>query len=95
MSIAFPQAEALDRKSLAGTLGWTGGCNSNSVEGDKESLTGLGNNKEVLLKLYPNWVSGFVTAEGSFIVVITKSANYNTGSQVSIAFKISQNLRDV
>lgn len=47
------------------------------------------------LNLDPYWVAGFVTAEGSFIVVLTKSARFNVGYQVSVAFKISQKLRDV
>lgn len=47
------------------------------------------------LNLHPNWVAGFVAAEGSFIVVLTKLARLNIGYQVSVAFKISQDLRDV
>lgn len=47
------------------------------------------------LNLHSNRVAGFVTAEGSFIVVLTKTARLNIGYQVSVAFKITQNFRDV
>ena len=41
------------------------------------------------INLDPNWVTGFVDAEGSFIVLILKDKNYKTGWTVKTRFSIS------
>jgi len=41
-----------------------------------------------------NWLSGFASAEGCFMVGITKSKLYSTGHQVYLSFIITQHIRD-
>lgn len=41
-----------------------------------------------------NWFSGFVSAEGCFLVGIAKSNLYSTGYQVYLTFIITQHIRD-
>lgn len=43
--------------------------------------------------LDPNWLAGFVSAEGNFTVSITKSKT-NVGKQVKLMFFITQHSRD-
>jgi hypothetical protein len=43
----------------------------------------------------PNWLSGFVTAEGNFDVRITQQSTNNIGSRVQLGFRISQHERDL
>jgi hypothetical protein len=42
----------------------------------------------------PNWLAGFIDAEGHFYVVIRKSPNHRLGFQVGLRFKITQHSRD-
>ena len=42
----------------------------------------------------PNWLSGFVSAEGSFMVSIRKSSNSKLGSHVQLIFSLAQHSRD-
>ena len=42
----------------------------------------------------PNWLSGFVTGEGSFDVNISKSTN-KVGYRAQLRFRISQHIRDI
>lgn len=83
---AFPETIGVTR-SVTGIIGSVGLTGTSDIVGCDQS-----ENKQ---NLHPDWVAGFVTAEGSFIVVLTKSARLNIGFQVSVAFKISQKLRDV
>lgn len=41
-----------------------------------------------------NWISGFASAEGCFMVGLAKSALYSTGYQVYLTFIITQHIRD-
>ena len=41
-----------------------------------------------------NWLSGFVTGEGCFLVTISNSKRHKTGKQVNLTFKITQHERD-
>ena len=41
-----------------------------------------------------NWLSGFASAEGCFMVGITKSSQYSTGYQVYLTFIVTQHIRD-
>jgi hypothetical protein len=41
-----------------------------------------------------NWLSGFVSAEGCFLIGIAKSNLYSTGYQVYLNFIITQHIRD-
>ena len=43
---------------------------------------------------YPNWLAGFVSAEGSFMVNIKKSSTYKLGAGVELVFQITQHNRD-
>jgi hypothetical protein len=43
----------------------------------------------------PNWLSGFVSAEGNFFVHIKKSKTIKIGHSVSLRFSITQNERDI
>ena len=42
----------------------------------------------------PNWLSGFTSAEGSFILAIRKSSNSKLGSRVQLIFSLAQHYRD-
>nr|AFM36681.1 double motif LAGLIDADG homing endonuclease [Ophiostoma hyalothecium] len=42
----------------------------------------------------PQWLAGFASAEGCFMVGITKSSKSNTGYQVYVVFIITQHIRD-
>ena len=42
----------------------------------------------------PNWLIGFVSGEGCFLVVISKSPTHSIGFKVQIVFKITQHMRD-
>ena len=42
----------------------------------------------------PNWLAGFISAEGCFIISIFKSTSVKTGFQVQLRFVLSQHIRD-
>jgi hypothetical protein len=42
----------------------------------------------------PNWLAGFTSAEGCFLVDVQNSNSHKTGKQVILKFQISQNIRD-
>ena len=42
----------------------------------------------------PNWLAGFASAEGCFLVAVKKSPGYSGGFQVQLVFEIGQHLRD-
>ena len=42
----------------------------------------------------PEWIAGFVSGEGSFIIKISKSRNSKLGVGVQLVFQITQHLRD-
>jgi hypothetical protein len=42
----------------------------------------------------PNWITGFVEAEGSFFITTIKSKAYKTGYQIRLDFSIIQHRRD-
>lgn len=42
----------------------------------------------------PNWLSGFTNAEGSFIILISKSLTSRLGEKVVLRFSIAQHSRD-
>ena len=42
----------------------------------------------------PNWISGFISGEGSFYIIFTKSLNSRLGEKVRLRFSISQHIRD-
>ena len=42
----------------------------------------------------PNWLAGFASAEGCFLVAVKKSPGYSWGFQVQLVFDIGQHLRD-
>ena len=44
--------------------------------------------------LDPHWVAGFTSGEGSFMIRVRKSSGSKTGSQVLLAFQITQHSRD-
>jgi hypothetical protein len=41
-----------------------------------------------------NWLAGFASAEGCFMVGVRKDKNYSTGFQVNLTFLITQHVRD-
>ena len=43
----------------------------------------------------PNWLAGFITAEGSFYISLYESDKRKTGYVVSLSFSLSQHLKDV
>lgn len=45
-------------------------------------------------KLNPNWLSGFITAEGSFFISLYINDKRKAGYAVSLAFSLSQHIRD-
>lgn len=40
------------------------------------------------------WLAGFVSGEGSFMIVVRKANNYATGFQISLSFVVTQHNRD-
>lgn len=50
---------------------------------------------EVTNNMDPNWLVGFIEAEGCFYVSITKSKSCATGYQVRLEFILSQDSRDI
>jgi hypothetical protein len=42
----------------------------------------------------PNWLAGFIDAEGCFQVTVHESKTHKIGFQVSVIFTIAQNIRD-
>jgi len=44
--------------------------------------------------LEPQWVAGFTSGEGSFMVKVRKSSAYKTGFQILLAFQLTQHSRD-
>ena len=42
----------------------------------------------------PDWVAGFISGEGSFMVKIFKSSNHKTGYQVQLKYQLTQQFRD-
>ena len=45
-------------------------------------------------KLYPNWVAGFASGDGSFQVYIRKSKSAKHGYQILLRFRNGQHIRD-
>ena len=43
---------------------------------------------------YPNWLAGFTSEEGCYLIVIQASVTYTLGCQVLIEFKLTQHVRD-
>lgn len=50
---------------------------------------------QVLENLQPNWLSGFLSAEGCFSVVLNKNDKMKTGFRAGIRFILTQHSRDV
>jgi len=44
--------------------------------------------------LNPNWLAEFVSAEGCFYILITKSKTHSVGFQVQLVFQLTQQMRD-
>ena len=47
------------------------------------------------LNLNPHWVSGFVSGDGGFSIIIRPSKSYILKQQVSCRFHIAQHIRDI
>lgn len=45
-------------------------------------------------EITPQWLSGFIDAEGCFYILISKSKLYKTGASVQLQFSITQHSRD-
>lgn len=45
-------------------------------------------------KIEPNWLSGFVAGDGSFLIIISKNKNCLNGYQISTVFNLAQHSRD-
>jgi len=50
---------------------------------------------KIPVNLNPNWVAGFVDAEGCFFISTTKSKLYKTGHRIQLNFNIVQHYRDI
>ena len=44
--------------------------------------------------LDPQWLAGFTSGEGCFMVKLRKSSAYKTGAQVLLTFQLTQHIRD-
>lgn len=42
----------------------------------------------------PNWLAGFTSAEGCFLIDISKSSRYKLGFNVKLTFELAQHIRD-
>ena len=47
------------------------------------------------LSINPNWLAGFITAEGSFYISLYESDKRKAGYAVSLSFSLSQHLKDI
>jgi len=47
------------------------------------------------LPLHPEWVLGFIDAEGCFHVAIQKNSTLRLGVQVQLQFSVSQHMQDI
>lgn len=47
------------------------------------------------LSFNPNWLAGFITAEGSFYISLYESNKRKAGYAVSLSFSLSQHLKDI
>lgn len=45
-------------------------------------------------KLHPQWVAGFISGEGSFMVEVRKSKALKAGGRVALMFRFNQHIRD-
>ena len=50
---------------------------------------------KVPLSFNPNWLAGFITAEGSFFISLYENDKRKAGYAISLSFSLSQHLRDV
>lgn len=57
-------------------------------------INAVSSNNKVQLKLDPNFVTGFVDAEGSFMVLLYKNAGCKSGYRVQTIFQISLHDKD-
>lgn len=51
--------------------------------------------KDTFVKMNPNWIAGFTSAEGCFIISIVKSTSLRIGYQVQLKFLLTQHDRDL
>lgn len=52
------------------------------------------NNINVINKLNPNWVKGFVDTEGCFFIKLEKNLNNKFNKYIGLIIAISEHLRD-
>ena len=50
---------------------------------------------KVPISFNPNWVAGFITAEGSFFISLYANEKRKAGYAISLAFSLSQHLKDI
>uniref|UniRef100_UPI0023F0980C homing endonuclease n=1 Tax=Leptographium wingfieldii TaxID=155675 RepID=UPI0023F0980C len=50
---------------------------------------------QVPLSFNPNWIAGFITAEGSFFIFLYANEKRKAGYAVSLSFSLSQHLKDI
>lgn len=50
---------------------------------------------KIPLSFNPNWLAGFITAEGSFYISLYESDKRKAGYAVSLSFSLSQHLKDI
>jgi len=50
---------------------------------------------KISFSINPNWLAGFITAEGSFYISLYESDKRKAGYAVSLSFSLSQHLKDV
>jgi hypothetical protein len=43
---------------------------------------------------HPDWIAGFTSGEGSFLIDVSKSASYTLGISVKLTFQLVQHIRD-
>jgi hypothetical protein len=66
----------------------------NSVPVSRFISTCAGNSLISSAKLHPQWVAGFISGEGSFMVEIRKSKALKAGGRVALMFRFNQHIRD-
>ena len=50
---------------------------------------------KIPLDLNPHWLSGFITAEGSFFISIYSNKDRKVGYAISLVFSLSQHIKDI
>lgn len=61
----------------------------------KAAILPLARKLKTPLNFNPNWIAGFITAEGSFFISLYPNDKRKAGCAISLSFSLSQHIKDV